>query len=201
MLPRSDTKRPQIVAELQDIDNKEIVKLTGGHMTETVVSHDIVSRLLLATSRHPGLAQVYDHLFGFEGNEFYFKEWPQCAGLSFGQIYRSFPKAVPFGFRVACPRTARLYLKEQHDCSDESIDAKYPMLGQFRIMLNPPRDMICHPGDEIIFLAYDDDTFEPVITDANVARGQPHDRLALYAAARATPQAVLHCHLLNLGVV
>ena len=63
------------------------------------MSHDICSRLLLTTSRHPGLGQVYEHVFGFEGNEFYMREWPQLANKTFGELVLAFPDAVPLGFR------------------------------------------------------------------------------------------------------
>ncbi|EGB08068.1 hypothetical protein AURANDRAFT_487, partial [Aureococcus anophagefferens] len=136
-----------IIAELQDIDNRHIVQVTGGPAVECVVSHDICSRLLLTTSRHPGLGLVYDHIFGFEGSEFYLKEWPQLVGRTFGEIYASFPTAVPIGLKVADRRP-------------------------HGIMLNPPRDFRVSEGDEVIVLAADDDTYAPALGSAEPAEPQ-----------------------------
>ena len=63
-----------IVAELQDIDNRTIVELIGARTVETVISHEISGRLMLMASRQPGLAVVYDAVFGYHGTEFFFKD-------------------------------------------------------------------------------------------------------------------------------
>lgn len=54
-----ETLRGFIIAELQDVDNRQIVQLIGGDQIEVVVSHDICGRLMLMAARHPGLAVVY----------------------------------------------------------------------------------------------------------------------------------------------
>ena len=36
----------------------------------------------------------YDHIFGFKGNEFYFKSWGDAlAGRTFGEVAAMFPEA------------------------------------------------------------------------------------------------------------
>ncbi|KAH8051616.1 hypothetical protein JL720_15104 [Aureococcus anophagefferens] len=159
-----------IIAELQDIDNRHIVQVTGGPAVECVVSHDICSRLLLTTSRHPGLGLVYDHIFGFEGSEFYLKEWPQLVGRTFGEIYASFPTAVPIGLKVADRRVARMTLVEEFHFFH--VDVRCPMLKPHGIMLNPPRDFRVSEGDEVIVLAADDDTYAPALGSAEPAEPQ-----------------------------
>lgn len=180
-----------IIAELQDIDNRHIVQVTGGPAVECVVSHDICSRLLLTTSRHPGLGLVYDHIFGFEGSEFYLKEWPQLVGRTFGEIYAAFPTAVPIGLKVADRRVARMTLVEEFHFFH--VDVRCPMLKPHGIMLNPPRDFRVSEGDEVIVLAADDDTYAPAVADPEPADPQGF-QFAGEASKKSMRERVLLCN-------
>merc|ERR1719356_93445 len=86
-----------VVAEVRDIDNEALVKMVGGSVVETLVSHDVLGRLMLMSARQPGLAKVYESLLGFEGDEFYMREWPTLEGIRFGDLIERFPDAVPIG--------------------------------------------------------------------------------------------------------
>jgi precorrin isomerase len=121
-----------VVAEMRDVDNESLVQMVGGGCVETVVSHDIVGRLMLMAARQPGLASVYDSILGFEGDEFYLKEWPILDGMKFGSLQARFPEAIPLGVKRG-----------------ESNE----------VIINPDDDMICEAGDEILVLAADDDTY------------------------------------------
>ncbi|RHY88647.1 hypothetical protein DYB26_016022 [Aphanomyces astaci] len=46
-----------VVAEIRDIDNEPLVHLVGGSIVETLVSHDIIGRLILLSARSPGLSR------------------------------------------------------------------------------------------------------------------------------------------------
>ena len=96
-----------IVAEMRDVDDEPLVRMVGGTAVETVVSHDIVGRLMLMAVRQPGLANVYESILGFEGHEFYLKCWPQLAGLPFGELAARFADAVPLGIKVRAARRRR----------------------------------------------------------------------------------------------
>lgn len=50
--------RGHVVVELSDLDNEPLVKLVGGELIETVVSHDVIGRLMIQCALQPGLAQV-----------------------------------------------------------------------------------------------------------------------------------------------
>uniref|UniRef100_K3WEL4 CASTOR/POLLUX/SYM8 ion channel conserved domain-containing protein n=1 Tax=Globisporangium ultimum (strain ATCC 200006 / CBS 805.95 / DAOM BR144) TaxID=431595 RepID=K3WEL4_GLOUD len=121
-----------IVAELRDIDNEPLVRLVGGKDVEILVSHDVIGRLVLMAARSPGLARVFSCLLGFEGNEFYFKEWPECVGVPFKDLCERFPDAIPLGIKRA------------------SGD----------VLIFPELAMIVEPGDQIMVLAEDDDTYK-----------------------------------------
>lgn len=122
-----------IVAEVRDVDNEPLVKLVGGSAVETIVSHDVLGRLMLMSARQPGLAKVYEALLGFDGDEFYMQEWPELIGLKFGEITARFPNAVPIGIR-----------------SEAQV-----------LHMKAGVDRIIEPGDEIIVIAEDNDTYKP----------------------------------------
>lgn len=120
-----------IVAEVRDIDNEPLVRLMGGRDVETMVSHDVLGRLMLMSARQPGLASVYQEVLGFDGDEFYMKDWPELTGVPFGDLVNHFPCAIPVGLRT---RTGQMVLK-------------------------PANDRKLRSGEEVIVIAEDDDTY------------------------------------------
>lgn len=132
-----------IVAELCNIDNEPLVQLVGGNNVETVVSRDIVGRLVLATAHQPGLADVYRHVFGFEGNEFYFRHWSELQGVPFGDVQRRLPSAIAVGVRL--PHTGA-------------------------VLLNPHWERPMGAGEELLVIAEDDSSYrveEPHFIDVD----------------------------------
>ena len=123
-----------VVAEVSDLDNEPLIRLVGGDMVETVVSHDVIGRLMLQCARQPGLAYVFENLLGFDGSEFYIKNWPSLAGRTFGEVLRMFPDAVPLGV--------------------QREDGK--------LSLNPPDEYVMGESDELVVLAEDDDSYAPL---------------------------------------
>ncbi|KAF0694788.1 Aste57867_14386 [Aphanomyces stellatus] len=121
-----------IVAEVRDIDNEPLIALVGGGVVETLVSHDVIGRLVIMSARSPGLAKVFSAVLGFDGNEFYISEWPACVGVPFGQLPERFRDAVAIGI--------------------ETTD------GNITIKPDPTRAMLA--GESIVFLAEDNDTYK-----------------------------------------
>ncbi|KAJ6761993.1 ION CHANNEL POLLUX-RELATED [Salix koriyanagi] len=119
-----------IVVELSDL-----VKLVGGDLVETVVSHDVIGRLMIQCARQPGLAPIWEEILGFENCEFYIKRWPQLHGMQFEDILISFPDAIPCGIKVA-------------SCGG-------------KIILNPEDSYVLQEDDEILVIAEDDDSYAP----------------------------------------
>jgi len=146
---QSDMKG-SIIAEARDIDNEPLVKLVGGgdRLVETLVSHDMIGRLMLWSVRQPGLAKVYEALLGFAGDEFYMKRWPQLVGCTFGELAVRFEDAVPIGLRF-----------------DSGI-----------IRLKPPPSTVINEGDEVIVIAADNDTYKPE-SAVNIEPGEPPEDL------------------------
>ena len=88
-----------VTCELRDVDNKHLVEMVGKGLVETVCAHDIIGRLMIQCARAAGLAHVLENLMGFDGDEFYLKEWPELIGERFGDIFTRFDDAVPLGIK------------------------------------------------------------------------------------------------------
>ena len=73
-----------IVVELQDTDNLAMTNMVGKKDVEVIVSHELIGRLMLLAARSPWSAPVLSSLMGFDGAEFYFSQWPELTGSSFG---------------------------------------------------------------------------------------------------------------------
>ena len=122
-----------VVAEVKDKDNEALIHLIGRGNVETVVSHDVIGRLMLMSVRQPGLAEVYGSVLGFDGDEFYSSKWPELVGVKFKDLHLMFPDAIPLG------------LKED----DGPLE------------LNPKHDRVITASDELVVLAEDNDTYRP----------------------------------------
>ena len=122
-----------VVAEVRDKDNEALIHLIGRGNVETVVSHDVIGRLMLMSVRQPGLAEVYGGVLGFDGDEFYSSKWRELVGVKFKDLHLMFPDAIPLG------------LKDEDGVLE----------------LNPRHDRVVAETDELIVLAEDNDTYRP----------------------------------------
>ncbi|KAH8050194.1 hypothetical protein JL721_11455 [Aureococcus anophagefferens] len=100
-----------IVMEMQDVDNEPLVQLVGGDHVETIVTHDLIGRLMIQSARHPGLAQVWSMLLGFDGCEFYIKHHAELDGVSFGDAFLRFDDAVPIGVIQGSGKDATIWVE------------------------------------------------------------------------------------------
>lgn len=93
--------RLHLVAELHDEGYRALAKNIVKGQIRTLNEASILARMLVQTSRCPGLSVVYGNLVGFEGNEFYFFTPPGgWAGMTFGDSQLRFAHSVPLGIRV-----------------------------------------------------------------------------------------------------
>jgi hypothetical protein len=117
---------------------------------------------MIQCARQPGLSAVWECLLGFDGAEFYLKTWDEAlAGLSFLEASFLFQDAVPLGVRKK---------------SDGILH------------LNPPNDLIFEVGDELLVLAEDDDTYEPMEEDCMPVL---HSKGPIRSPKAQTPERVL----------
>eukprot|EP00658_Telonema_sp_P-2_P007143 TRINITY_DN12663_c0_g1_i7.p1 TRINITY_DN12663_c0_g1~~TRINITY_DN12663_c0_g1_i7.p1 ORF type:complete len:442 (+),score=126.25 TRINITY_DN12663_c0_g1_i7:65-1390(+) len=136
------------VVELRDIDNEPVClmgidedkypdEIERKRRILPLVGNDLIGRLMVQCSIEPGLARVFCHILAFSGNEFYFKEWPELNGKRFADACFMFEDAVVIGMRISQPREE---------------DGAY-------IILNPPGMEEIQPGDALLVVAEDDDSY------------------------------------------
>lgn len=122
-----------ITAEIENKKNYEVAKMVGGDEVELILSDEIISRIMVQTSRQSGLSVVYIELMDFGGDEIYFMEEPSLVGQTFRDILFAYHDSAIMGLQYA----------------DDSVE------------VNPPMDTIFKKGDRVIGITEDDDTLIP----------------------------------------
>ncbi len=130
-ITNGELRRPEpyhIVAELRDHTNLNVAHLVGRGEVQYVQMSDLISRVIVQTSRSAGLSAVYLELLTFAGNEIYFTHEPALEGVSFGEALTAYETSVPIGI--------------------------FTRAGE--ICLRPPMDRRIEPGDQLIVIAQDE---------------------------------------------
>ena len=76
-------RRPEpyrIAAEIRDLKNAEVARVVGGSEVQLVLADDLISRIVVHSSRQAGLSAVYSELLDFDGCEIYTAEQPSLVG-------------------------------------------------------------------------------------------------------------------------
>ena len=127
-------KRPyHITAEMEDKKNFDVAKMVGKNEVELILSDEIISKIMVQTSRQSGLSVVYQDLMDFDGDEIYFESAPSLAGKTFREVLFSYEDSAIMGIQFA----------------DGTVS------------INPPMDTIFKEGDKVIGITEDDDTLIP----------------------------------------
>ena len=220
--------RGYVVAEMRDIDNQLLVKTVGGDTLETIVSHDIIGRLMIKSARVPGLAEVYESVLGFDGCEFYMKTWPELEGMEWKDVFRVFEGktsddyeggAIPLGIHrpsvqmaeaeeERIERSATFVKKSAREKMEKKASQQRqhfanPLKQRLEhwqrssVMLNPKHDIRILPGDEIIVLAADDDSYQVQLEHLKSfgSRQGPSETLGADVLYKPTkkPELILMC--------
>ena len=122
-----------ITAEMEDKKNFDVAKMVGKQEVELILSDEIISRIMVQTSRQSGLSVVYQDLMDFEGDEIYFMAAPSLQGKTFRKILFAYEDSSVMGIRFADGHVA----------------------------INPPMETVLNKGDEVIGITKDDDTLIP----------------------------------------
>ena len=117
----------RVTAEVMLAANQDIAAIASGGRAHVIKTNEIISKILLQTSRSSGLSLVYDELLRFEGNEFHIKQLP-VAGRRFEDLALAFPNGLVVGI------------------------AKLDGSGH---VLNPPGDRVIGREEALIILAED----------------------------------------------
>lgn len=150
-------RRPEpyhITAEMEDKKNFEVAKMVGGDEVELILSDEIISRIMVQTSRQSGLSVVYQDLMDFDGDEIYFEDAPVLVGKTFREILFAYEESSIMGLQYA----------------DGSVE------------INPPMETIFKKGDKVIGITEDDDTLVPTLNatidlqESKIVYTEPEDQ-------------------------
>ncbi|HYU33374.1 MAG TPA: potassium transporter TrkA [Thermoanaerobaculia bacterium] len=119
-----------IVAELGELRNLEVARMVGKDEAQLIATSDLISRIIVQTSRQSGLSVVYTELLDFGGDEIYFQEEPGLVGRTFAEALLAYESTALMGLR----------------------------LRDGRVQLLPPMDTRIAAGDKVIAISADDDT-------------------------------------------
>lgn len=115
----------QIVAEIREARNAELARTVGGQEVQIVLADDLISRILVQSTRQAGLSGVFIELLGFEGSEIYTTKVDALKGMAFGDALGVFEKGTLIGL-----------------CDDT-----------LAVRLNPPMNTVIGEGDRAVVVA------------------------------------------------
>jgi voltage-gated potassium channel Kch len=138
--PKRREARYRIAAELRDAKNAEVARIVGGDEVQLVLADDLISRIVVQSSRQAGLSAVYSELLDFDGCEIYTTELEELVGRTYGEAVMGYEDSAMIGLR-------------------------YP---DGRVKMNPPMDEVITAGSRVVIIAEDDDAIrlKPLPDDA-----------------------------------
>ncbi len=96
-IPR-DLRQPyHIVTEVKDPNTLDVIHSVAGDQVEAVLVRDVISLILIQTSRQSGLSVVYLELLDFGGDEIYFHAEPTLAGKTYGDALLAYDDSTVIG--------------------------------------------------------------------------------------------------------
>jgi ion channel POLLUX/CASTOR len=139
-----------VVGCVGDSKNLPAAKLAGGPSAHIIDATDVAARLIVQTCLQSGLSVVYSDLLDFGGDEIYFHREPRMVGSTYGHALHGFRKSSIIGV----------------------------LLGDGRVVLNPPSHYQIRDDDQLIAISEDDDTIVPeqpalVVQQAIIAQPDP----------------------------
>ncbi|MFF0000182.1 CASTOR/POLLUX-related putative ion channel [Streptomyces avermitilis] len=133
-----------VVAAVRDTRHHAAASLAAGRGGRVLNIDDITARLIVQTSRQPGLSLVYQELLDFAGNEFYTVAEPALADRPFGEALLAYATSSVVGLLHP----------------DDTVE------------LNPPMERPIAADDRLVLITEDDDTAfradGPLPVDENV---------------------------------
>ena len=95
--PQRRAESYQIAAEIRDARNREVAQIVGGKETQLILADDLISRIVVHSSRQSGLSSVYTELLDFDGSEIYTMEVPGLLGMTFANAILAFEACTLIG--------------------------------------------------------------------------------------------------------
>ena len=144
----------QIAAEIREEGNAEIARVVGGSEVQLVLADDLIARIVVQSTRQPGLSAVFTELLDFDGCEIYALPQPELTGKTFGEAILAYESCALIGL-----------------CGEDGV-----------VALNPPMETPITAGMQAILIAEDDDKIALAPRPAGSAAKPP--RLKKAAAPR-----------------
>ena len=131
--PERRKKPYHVTAEMENKKNFDVAKMVGGNEVELILSDEIISRIMVQTSRQSGLSIVYQDLMDFDGDEIYFDTADTLIGKTFKEILFAYEDSAIMGIQF----------------KDKTVK------------VHPPLNTILKEGDKVIGITEDDDKLIP----------------------------------------
>jgi voltage-gated potassium channel Kch len=120
----------QIAAELREAESVDLARVVGGGEVQIVLADDLIARVMVQSTREPGLSAVFVELLDFDGCEIYVVEQPELFGKTFGEAVMAYDTSSLIGV-----------------CSAEGV-----------VSLNPPSSLLITSQMSMVLIAEDDTT-------------------------------------------
>lgn len=123
----------QIAAEIRDAHNMDVARTVGGAEAQLILADELISRIMVHSSRESGLSAVYTELLDFDGSEIYVTGQENLAGMSFGEALHAYDHCALIGLTDA----------------------------NGKVLLNPAMDRKIGADEKAILIAEDDSMIAP----------------------------------------
>lgn len=101
-----------IAAEIREAENVEVARTVGAEEVQLVLGDDLISRVMVQSTRQPGLSAVFTELLDFDGCEIYVEPQPELTGKTFGEAVNAYDSCNLIGL---CDAAGRISLSPAAD--------------------------------------------------------------------------------------
>jgi len=148
----------RIAAEVRESANAEVARMVGGPEVQLVLGDDLISRIMVQSTRQASLSSVYTELLDFEGCEIYAVEQPALDGKRFDEAQLHYDSCSLIGL-----------------CTADGA-----------VLINPSGETILQPGGRAILIAEDDDQIRSSPPPEGAGASAAPDRSSPQRAAERT---------------
>ena len=87
----------RIAAEIKHAANAELARIVGGNEVQVVLADELVSRIMVQSTRQPSLSSIYSELLDFEGCEIYTAPQPALTGKTYDEALLAYENCALIG--------------------------------------------------------------------------------------------------------
>ena len=128
LINSNDNEKVRVSALVSKNEHRFPETVAAKHNVTTIQMRNAIARMVAHSCSQSGLSDAFREVFSFEGNEFYYREMSEAAGMSFADLSYRMDNAVPIG-----------------------------IIHEGKMMLNPDKDIKIAEGDRVIIFAEESD--------------------------------------------